>query len=175
MSVGRVVRDVESWGAGTGHATGTVRRLRQDPVLVQRLADAVHDAHEVLIAPYWPRIEQVAGADRTLRLGRLAEHGVERLLRGLNPRCITWAPPVLHVRTASGRDGDVHLAGRGLLIPTVFGAHYPAYAHPDDGQPWITYPVTDGGAGTRPPPALPPTPPRRCVPCSAGPEPSFCA
>ncbi|MBL1087267.1 winged helix-turn-helix transcriptional regulator [Streptomyces actinomycinicus] len=138
----QIIEDLDRWAAGLRHIPKAARQLRDDPLLVRHLASAVHEAHEFFIAPYWPKIEQLAGSDRTLRLQQLAEHGVERLLRELNPRYITWASPVLHLTTASNRDGDVHLAGRGLLlIPSVFGAHYPAFDHPDDGQPWITFPV----------------------------------
>ncbi|MGW6542033.1 ArsR/SmtB family transcription factor [Streptomyces massasporeus] len=145
----RVVEDLERWAAGRQPVPRAVRQLRQDASLVRHLAEAVLTAHELLVAPYWPRIEQLAGADRVLRQQQLAEHGVERLLSELNPRYITWSAPVLHLTTASNRDGDIHLAGRGLLlVPTVFGAHYPAYDHPDDGQPWITFPVKDSAHAT---------------------------
>ncbi|WP_409235643.1 ArsR family transcriptional regulator [Streptomyces sp. PA5.6] len=144
-----IVRDLEQWGTGIRQVPQSARRLRQDPTLIRHVADAVDSAHSRFIEPYWPRMERFAAADRSWRLQRLAEHGIERLLRELNPRYITWAPPILSLTTASGRDGDIHLAGRGLLlIPTVFGAHYPAFDHPDDGQPWITFPVRDGADST---------------------------
>ncbi|GAA4672049.1 ArsR/SmtB family transcription factor [Streptomyces youssoufiensis] len=144
MPARRVVRDLEQWADGREDLPRSARQLRDDPSLVRHVAQAVRDAHQGFIAPYWPRIEQVASADRTARIQQLADDGVERLLRELNPRYITWESPVLHVTTASGRDDDVRLEGRGLLlIPSVFGAHYPAYDHPDDGQPWITFPVRD--------------------------------
>ncbi|MFJ7335758.1 winged helix-turn-helix domain-containing protein [Streptomyces sp. NPDC101110] len=147
-----VAEDLERWSAHLRRVPPAARQLRQDGSLVPHLAEAVHTAHKLLVAPYWPRIEQLAGADRALRLRQLAEHGVERLLSELNPRYITWASPVLHLTTASARDGDIHLAGRGLLlVPTVFGAHYPAYDHPDDGQPWITFPVKDSANATTTP------------------------
>ncbi|MGA4837487.1 ArsR/SmtB family transcription factor [Streptomyces sp. G45] len=153
--VRRLTEDLDRWAAGLAHVPRSVRRLRQDTALVRDLAEAVHTAHGLLVAPYWPRIEQLAGADRALRLGHLAEHGIERLLSELNPRYITWTSPVLHLTTASRRDGDIHLAGRGLLlIPTVFGSHYPAYDLPDDGQPWITFPVRDSAHATTAPAAV---------------------
>ncbi|MFD9909257.1 ArsR/SmtB family transcription factor [Streptomyces sp. NPDC059063] len=148
----RFVEDVDRWAAGLKRVPRSARQLRQDPALVRPLAEAVHTAHDLLVAPYWPRIEQLAGADRALRLRHVTEHGVERLLRELNPRYITWESPVLQLTTASSRDDDIHLAGRGLLlIPTVFGSHYPAYDHPDDGQPWITFPVKDATRATAAP------------------------
>ncbi|MFE1250810.1 hypothetical protein [Streptomyces sp. NPDC058735] len=127
-------------------------RRRQDPSLIHHVADAVQSPHNLFIAPYWLRIEQHASAGRALRLRQLAEDGAERLLSELSPHYITWTSPVLHVTTASGRDGDIHLAGRGLLlIPTVFGAHYLAYDPPGDGQPWITFPVRRGAYTTAAP------------------------
>lgn len=140
----RVVQDLEQWASGRRRLPSAARRLLEDPSLVRNTAQAVQDAHQMLIAPYWPRIERLAAADRGVRLQQLAEEGVERLLLELNPRYLAWSSPVLHVTTASGRDDDVYLEGRGLLlIPSVFGAHYPAYEHPDEGQPWITFPIQD--------------------------------
>ncbi|MFK0258880.1 winged helix-turn-helix domain-containing protein [Streptomyces sp. NPDC090445] len=101
----------------------------------------VENAHQRFIAPYWPQIDRLAAADRALRLRHLSDHGVERLLREPNPRRIVWEAPVLHVTMASGLSGDVHLGGRGLLlIPTLFGSHYPALEYDAD-QPWITFPI----------------------------------
>ncbi|GGS24495.1 transcriptional regulator [Streptomyces aureoverticillatus] len=151
----QVINDLEQWAAAHRHIPKAGQALRQDPSLIRHVADAVEYAHQQFIAPYWPRIEQLATADRTWRLQQVAEHGVGRLLQEANPRYIAWKPPVLHLTTASGRDGDIHLDGRGLLlIPTVFGAHYPAFDHPDDGQPWITFPIRDSGDCTLAPAAL---------------------
>ncbi|MFI6645478.1 ArsR/SmtB family transcription factor [Streptomyces sp. NPDC050504] len=151
----QVTRDLDQWAGAQRSVPKSARALRQDPSLIRHVADAVEYAHEHFVAPYWPRIEQLAAADRTWRLKRLAEHGVGRLLQDVNPRCITWRPPVLHVTTASGIDHDLHLEGRGLLlVPSVFGAHYPAFDHPEDGRPWITFPVRDSTDATHAPAAF---------------------
>ncbi|MEV7192404.1 winged helix-turn-helix domain-containing protein [Streptomyces sp. NPDC093510] len=145
-SADRVRKDLRHWASGRpGAPSSAVRSLGQDPSLVGDLADTVSHAHRHFIAPYWSRIDRLAQADRTRRLHQLAGHGVERLLSGLNPRHISWSPPVLHLTMASGRDADVHLGGRGLLlIPTLFGSHYPALDDTAEPQPWITYPLYDG-------------------------------
>ncbi|MGW5733150.1 MULTISPECIES: ArsR/SmtB family transcription factor [Streptomyces] len=150
-----IVRELEQWGTGVRRVPPSARRLGQDPSLIRQVADAVDSAHAHFVAPYWARMERFATADRSWRLQSLADHGIERLLRELNPRYITWTPPVLSLTTASGRDGDMHLAGRGLLlIPTVLGAHYPAFDYPDEGQPWITFPIRDGADSTLAPPSF---------------------
>lgn len=150
-----IVSDLDRWAAGQRHVPTAARVLRRDPALIRHVADAVEYAHQEFIVPYWPRIEQLATADRAWRLQQLAEHGVGELLREANPRYIAWKPPVLHVTTASGRDDDVYLNGRGLLlIPSVFAAHFPAYDHPGDGQPWITFPIRDGADSVLTPAAV---------------------
>ncbi|MFH8610750.1 ArsR/SmtB family transcription factor [Streptomyces sp. NPDC018029] len=148
----RVRKDLRQWAPGRPRGLSpAVRSLGRDPSLVGELADTVAHAHQHFIAPYWSRIDRLAQVDRTRRLQQLAGHGVERLLSGLNPRYITWDPPVLHLTMASGRDADVRLGGRGLLlIPTLFGSHYPALDDTAEPQPWITYPLHDDRPGAVP-------------------------
>ncbi|QLH24224.1 helix-turn-helix transcriptional regulator [Streptomyces sp. Rer75] len=139
----RVRKDLQEWARqGAARLSPDTYRASQEPLFVQQLAALVEEAHERFIAPYWPQIDRLAHADRALRLRHLSEQGVERLLRELNPRRIIWKPPVLHVTMASGRSGDVYLDGRGLLlIPTLFGSHYPALCDRAEPQPWITFPI----------------------------------
>ncbi|MGW2328169.1 winged helix-turn-helix domain-containing protein [Streptomyces sp. NPDC001700] len=139
----RVRKGLEEWARqGDARLSPDTYRASQKPLFAQQLAALVEEAHERFIAPYWPQIDRLAHADRALRLRHLSEHGVERLLRELNPRRIMWNPPVLHVTMASGRNGDVHLDGRGLLlIPTLFGSHHPALCDRAEPQPWLTFPI----------------------------------
>ncbi|WP_246260260.1 ArsR/SmtB family transcription factor [Streptomyces typhae] len=151
----QVSADLAAWLSEQEQVPKAARRLLDTPRLVAHLADAVEYAHEQIIAPYWPRITQLHAADRALRLKQMADHGIDRLLRELNPRYLKWAPPVLHMTTASGYDGDLFLDGRGLLlVPTVFGAHYPLFDHPEDGRPWVSFPIRDGFRSTLAPVAL---------------------
>ncbi len=137
-----VRRDMEEWARQRAtRLSPQTRRASESPLFARQVADLVEEAYERIVAPYWPQIDRLAAADRVLRLKHLGEHGVDRLLRELNPRRMIWQPPVLHVTMASGFSGDVHLGGRGLLlIPSLFGSHYPLLEH-DAEQPWITFPV----------------------------------
>ncbi|MFD9795760.1 MarR family transcriptional regulator [Streptomyces sp. NPDC059070] len=140
----RQVREhVERWTGRVTRLPGWTARIVDDPAFVGELADVFEETYEQLVAPYWPRIEQLAGADRAMRMRHLTEGGVERLLQGLNPPRVRWNPPVLELTMASGHEGDVHLDGRGLLlIPTLFGCTHPVLGDDAGGsQPWISFPV----------------------------------
>ncbi|MFD5898672.1 ArsR/SmtB family transcription factor [Streptomyces sp. NPDC060366] len=129
---GRIQRPVPAW----------TRSLGSDPQLLLELADAAAHAHKHVIDPYQQQIEALNGADQALRTRQAAHDGLGALLSGLNPRFIHWKPPVLELTMASGLAGDIHLAGRGLLlVPSVFGAVYPALEETAEPQPWLTYPV----------------------------------
>ncbi|MEU5901931.1 MULTISPECIES: winged helix-turn-helix domain-containing protein [Streptomyces] len=140
----RVTEDMERWaGRARGRAVpGWTRALGGDGRLLGELADAVALAHREVIAPYQAQMDVLARTDQVLRGRQVAYGGLDLLLSGLNPRCIRWDSPVLELTTASGFTGDIHLAGRGLLlIPSVFGAVYPAFDETAEPQPWLTYPV----------------------------------
>ncbi|MFF1478382.1 ArsR/SmtB family transcription factor [Streptomyces sp. NPDC058301] len=138
---GRIRAEVDQWAGRVRRVPAWTGRLADEPGFVQDLVDVFEETYEQLVAPHWPRIEQLADADRAMRMRHLTEGGVERLLQGLNPRRVRWNPPVLELTMASGHEGDLRLEGRGLLlIPTVFGSAYPLF---DDAgpQPWISFPV----------------------------------
>ncbi|MFI1683005.1 winged helix-turn-helix domain-containing protein [Streptomyces sp. NPDC020607] len=140
----RVRSDMETWaGRRPGQGLpGWTRALGGDGRLLGELADAVAHAHREVVAPYQEHMDALCRADRVLRAHQVAHGGWDMLLSGLNPRCIRWDSPVLELTTASGFTGDIHLAGRGLLlIPSVFGAVFPAFDETAEAQPWLTYPV----------------------------------
>lgn len=132
---------VDQWAARVHRIPAWTGRLAEDPRFLHELVDVFEDTYEQLVAPYWPRIEQLADVDRATRMRHLTEGGVERLLQRLHPRRVRWNPPVLELTMASGHEGDLYLEGRGLLlVPTLFGSAYPVFE--DSGpQPWITFPV----------------------------------
>ncbi|MFG2332832.1 ArsR/SmtB family transcription factor [Streptomyces sp. NPDC048604] len=152
----RIRKDMETW-AGRGiqrPVPAWTRSLGSAKEVLLELADTAAHAHEQVIAPYQLRIDALSGADQALRRRQAARGGLQALLSGLNPRYIKWKQPVLELTMASGRSGDVHLAGRGLLlIPSVFGAVYPALDETAEPSPWLTYPVDHHDANL----FLPPT------------------
>ncbi|MEU8873011.1 helix-turn-helix transcriptional regulator [Streptomyces javensis] len=134
--------DLRRWAELQGRVPSWTHRIGDEPKLFQQVVHTLGEAHERLITPYWPQIERAACADRALRVGHLAEGGVEGLLRRLNPAYVRWRSPVLELTTASGVSGDVHLGGQGLLlIPSLFGTAH-SIINPDaDPQPWLTFPL----------------------------------
>lgn len=140
----RIRKDMETW-AGRGQQRAVpawTQSLGSDRQLLLDLADTAAHAHKHIIAPYQQHTDALSGADQALRTRQAAHGGLQALLSGLNPRYIRWRPPVLELTMASGSAGDIHLAGRGLLlIPSVFGAVYPALDETAEPQPWLTYPV----------------------------------
>ncbi|MGW6318941.1 winged helix-turn-helix domain-containing protein [Streptomyces sp. NPDC055099] len=141
----RIRKDTEAWAAGRGHRRAVplwTQSLGSDGQLLTELTDTVAHAHKQVIAPYQRHMDALSRADQALRARQATHGGLDMLLSGLNPRYIRWEAPVLELTMASGSTGDIHLAGRGLLlIPSVFGAVYPALDDTAEPQPWLTYPV----------------------------------
>ncbi|MET8687162.1 winged helix-turn-helix domain-containing protein [Streptomyces sp. NPDC004732] len=140
----RVRKDMETWTGRGGQRPlpPWAQSLGSDRRLLMELADTVAHAHKHVIAPYQQHIDALSRADQALRTRQATHGGLDTLLSGLNPRYIRWRSPVLELTMASGMTGGIHLAGRGLLlIPTVFGAVYPALDESAEPQPWLTYPV----------------------------------
>lgn len=125
------------------------RRLGDDPLVLQQLADSMHVLHTTVMAPYWPHVVTSLAADRAVRMRELLHGGVERLLTGLYPPRIRWRAPTLEVAMASGMQGDLWLAGRGLLLaPSLFGSQSPVIDPDAEPQPFLTYPANFGAVLT---------------------------
>lgn len=122
------------------------RRLPDDAQFLSRLWDSLDHTCDHLLAPHWEQIRRWTAADRPLRARQVTTGGVEALLAAVNPPYVHWAAPVLDVTLASGRDDDLHLDGRGLLlVPSVFGLDTPCVSPDSHPQPVLTYPVRPSG------------------------------
>nr|WP_221462434.1 winged helix-turn-helix domain-containing protein [Streptomyces olivoverticillatus] len=136
-----IVQELE-FIAGRQRVPRWTQRLRDDPQLLGQLFDGLGHVYAQALSPYWPRIRTCLEADRALRAREFARGGVERVLAGLSPRCITWRPPVLDIVTASGFDEDMYLDGSGLLlVPSWFGSRCPVIEAEALPQPLVTYPA----------------------------------
>jgi hypothetical protein len=107
-----------------------------------QLAAAAVAAHQVLIEPYWTRIQACLHAEHVARLRTLAAGGPDRLLASLQSPWVRWRPPVLEVLVPT--DYDVPLNGRGIaLVPSVFVGQIPSlHQNPSDPSsvPWLVLP-----------------------------------
>ncbi|MFF4386445.1 MULTISPECIES: ArsR/SmtB family transcription factor [unclassified Streptomyces] len=127
-------------------APGSASWLRalwaQDRETWDQLGGALRSAHEVVVAPQWPRIRQSFQADVAWRSRLLAAHGIKACLASTHPLA-AWAGTVLEV------DGpphyEVRLGGRGLLLmPSPFWTGRPLLAEgPEgpDGRCVLLYPA----------------------------------
>ncbi len=111
-----------------------------------QLAAAAVAAHQVLVEPYWTRIQACLHAEHVARLRTLAAGGPDRLLASLQSQWVRWRPPVLEVLVPA--DHDVELNGLGLaLMPSAFVGQIPSLHHnPNDpgSAPWLVVPPADG-------------------------------
>ncbi|MFC0597600.1 winged helix-turn-helix domain-containing protein [Streptomyces palmae] len=121
--------------AWTQHLAGDHRLLRQ-------FLTGLENVHNQLLAPYWPQVTTLTTADQTARLREAATSGMERMFALLSPRRIRWNLPVLEIAMVSGREGELHLEGRGLLmVPSVFSCGAPLIEPHAQPQPTLTYPA----------------------------------
>ena len=107
-----------------------------------QLAAAAVAAHQVLVEPYWTRIQACLHAEHVARLRTLAAGGPDRLLASLQSPWVRWRPPVLEVLVPT--DYDVPLNGKGIaLVPSVFVGQIPSlHENPSDPNsvPWLVVP-----------------------------------
>jgi DNA-binding transcriptional ArsR family regulator len=105
---------------------------------VHRIAAALHDYWQAVIAPHWPRMRAVLDADLTHRAARLTTGGLSALLTDLHPELTVDGSTI---RIDKPRwNGQHDLAGRGLwLVPSVFGWPKLVVDITSPNQPTITY------------------------------------
>ncbi|WIX98287.1 DUF5937 family protein [Amycolatopsis mongoliensis] len=96
-----------------------VRRVLDGPDVVARLADALAEAWQDLLARDWPQLRAICERDVVHRAGLLGRGGWLAALDGLHAR-VRWRDHGIEVlRTKAAR--TVGLGGQGLLlVPSVF-------------------------------------------------------
>lgn len=95
-------------------------RMMSRPIspLHRHTATTVFEFCRVAVLPYWHRARRQLNAERDMRARIVITHGVEWLLRTLNP-AVSWNSPVLQI--PGEPDRDVFLNGRGLILsPALF-------------------------------------------------------
>ena len=116
-----------------------VAAVLHSPDVLNRLADAIELAWDVLLRQDWPRVLAVLQRDVQHRAGRLVTHGWGAGLEDVHPK-LSWEDGRIRVRERVERTVD--LAGRGLLfVPSVFLAQRLAISVDGPHQPWIRYPA----------------------------------
>jgi DNA-binding transcriptional ArsR family regulator len=111
-----------------------------DPAAARELlAVRMEEAWDALVAPFWPRIEELIEADIGYRSHRLVTLGLRGILDGLHPG-IRWVDGAVEVDDAGST--EIALSGRGLvLMPSAYA--WPIVAAIVDGpwQPTLVYPA----------------------------------
>ena len=128
------------------------RRLLADPAdAIRRLADLLEAAHDVLVAPDWPRLRALLEADVAYHSRRLADGGMERLLAELHP-AFGWDAETATLVVDYRGEHVRALDGQGLvLMPSVFTWPDVVSGFDPPWQPTVVYPARGiGGLWTAP-------------------------
>lgn len=87
--------------------------------MLRRVAAELRAAHDLLVAPHWPRLRAVLTADIGYRARQVAVGGLDRLFADLH-QDVTWHDGVLRLHRRGVADRPVSLGERGLvLVPSV--------------------------------------------------------
>jgi DNA-binding transcriptional ArsR family regulator len=123
----------------------SVAEVLASPRVVQRIATALEQAWDALLAPDWPRLRAIGERDVLHRTGRLGRHGWAATLNGLHP-LLRWHNGGIEL-PGSPRTRLVPLAGDGLLlVPSVLGTSQLA-AHVEPHRPKaLIYPARGAAA-----------------------------
>lgn len=126
-----VATRLPGWAAGLAHG---------DAGALAAVADGLAAYHDVAIAPHVERMRAAQDAERAHVATALLHRGVGMLLARLHPDAV-WRAPVLVV--PSSVEGDIHLAGRGLILaPMVFcGPRTRLWLGDADGPALLAYPL----------------------------------
>jgi DNA-binding transcriptional ArsR family regulator len=101
----------------------------------RRLVGELRRYYRLAVEPVWGCVRAGLDADAAARMLTIARHGVDGLLATLHPD-VQWRGGVLAI--AGSRTGDVHLAGRGLVIAPSYLVLKPAlHLSPHSGMPAV--------------------------------------
>ncbi len=119
--VGQLRRDL-AWL--TDRPPAPLRELLADPRRgLARVVSGLRAAHDLLIAPHWPRIARLLDADIAYRAGVLTDGGVAAVFADLH-RHVSWTGGelLLYPQQRPAEVITVKLTGHGLVLsPSVFG------------------------------------------------------
>jgi DNA-binding transcriptional ArsR family regulator len=116
--------------------------LARDPQRARsRLADALEECWQVLVAPYWPRILDLLSADIAHHSRLLAERGLEALFPALSPDLL-WHGRTLKVGSVPRRTIRRDTRGQGILLqPSAFSWPFVIAISDVPYQPTVVYPA----------------------------------
>ncbi|WP_405063974.1 winged helix-turn-helix domain-containing protein [Kribbella sp. NBC_01505] len=122
----------------TRQLTAVNGELDQD-LTPARVATALSDYWQTVMAPYWNRMRTILSADITYRGHILTQQGTAAMLNELGP-AISYHQGLLKVDKVSEQSRTESVDGRGLVLqPTLFGPH--AVIPYDPGaEPFLGYP-----------------------------------
>jgi DNA-binding transcriptional ArsR family regulator len=140
--IGQVKEELERCLASNdgGSYRATLESLVADPLAARKLlAERMEAAWDALVAPFWPRIEELIEADIGYRSHRLVTLGLRRTLDGLHPG-VRWVDGAVEVDGPG--DTEVDLAGRGLvLMPSAYAWPVVTAIVDRPWQPTVIYPA----------------------------------
>lgn len=138
-----VVRDELAEIRALRRPTPPIAAVLDDPRFLDRLADGIGGAWEVLLAREWARVRAVLERDVRFRAERLTEVGWSAALVGMHPR-MAWSAGVITVDRIP--EATAVLGGQGLLlVPSVFIGQGLAVYGDAPWQPTIVYPSRGAG------------------------------
>ncbi len=120
--------------------TPRVRAVLERDDVTAYLAEVMARAWDLLLAPDWPQLRAILERDVVHRAGRLARDGWAAALADVHPQ-VRYADGCIEI-PARVDEGDVDLAGRGLLlVPSVFVWPNVAYGFDPPWPPALIYPA----------------------------------
>jgi hypothetical protein len=124
-------------------ARAVLDRLIADPASARsRITAVLRDCWEILLAPHWPRLQELLDRDVAYRARRLADHGLVGLLDDLHPDIRYRGGAVEVDWRRRGNDSVRDVSGAGLvLMPSAFTWPRPRAILDPPWQPTVVYPV----------------------------------